>query len=474
MAGACAPQVEAAQAELAAEVARDEAAGAALEDRIEALTAQLRDASADRSESQRNRKLAEALEKLQATLGADRVLGRLLSLCSPTSSKYNLAVTVIMGKHMESVVVDSAATARECIDLLRETRAGVATFIPLDAVKVKPLDARLRGLSSTSRLARDIIRAERPGVQRAIDFAVENAVVCDTEDEAKELCYGSQVAEKAVALNGTVIKRSGAMTGGNQSGGKVPRCHKPLKLTSHGALAGLTHFAPFLCSCPQAHMWEEKKVDAVKKELAECKLQRADQRATKKKADQLKQLATDLSGYETRLGFLTPDTQMAAENLAKARLILTFPRAHAGDGGGVSGFGSPGAHLILPPWGAGGQVDRELQVLAKALVDKRKQHEQLARAWGRVTVPVVAMVGARPTTDPPIRRGAGRAGRRDGAAAGERGQGDGPRLPRLLQGHWREDDPRVRRNDARCAPPAAAGARAAHGAPGQTDGLARV
>ena len=83
------------------------------------------------------------------------------------------------------------------------------------------MDARLREVSSTSRLARDIIRADRQGIQRAIDFAVENAVVCDTEEEAKQLCYGTQVAEKAVALNGTVIKRSGAMTGGNQSGNKV-------------------------------------------------------------------------------------------------------------------------------------------------------------------------------------------------------------------------------------------------------------
>ena len=73
--------------------------------------------------------------QLQANFG-DRVLGRLMSLCSPTSSKYNVAVTVIMGKNMESIVVDTAATARECIQQLRETRAGVATFIPLDSVKV--------------------------------------------------------------------------------------------------------------------------------------------------------------------------------------------------------------------------------------------------------------------------------------------------------------------------------------------------
>jgi hypothetical protein len=69
-------------------------------------------------------------------------------------------------------------------------------------------------------------------------------------------------------------------------------------------------------------MWEEKKVDALKKELADLKQARGDQREARKKIDQLKQMTTDLSGLETRLGFLLPDMKIAAENLAKVYFAI--------------------------------------------------------------------------------------------------------------------------------------------------------
>uniref|UniRef100_A0A453RW71 SMC hinge domain-containing protein n=1 Tax=Aegilops tauschii subsp. strangulata TaxID=200361 RepID=A0A453RW71_AEGTS len=43
------------------------------------------------------------------------VHGRMTELCRPSQKKYNLAVTVAMGKFMDAVVVEDESTGKECI-----------------------------------------------------------------------------------------------------------------------------------------------------------------------------------------------------------------------------------------------------------------------------------------------------------------------------------------------------------------------
>ena len=68
----------------------------------------------------------------------------MIDLCEPRHARYSVAVTVIMGSNMDAVVVDSSDVARECLKYLREHQVGVATFIPLDSVKVKDIQEHLR------------------------------------------------------------------------------------------------------------------------------------------------------------------------------------------------------------------------------------------------------------------------------------------------------------------------------------------
>ena len=64
------------------------------------------------------------------------VHGRIIDLCKPSQKKYYMAVTVAMGRHTDAVVVDSEATALECVQYLKEQRLASATFIPLDTIQV--------------------------------------------------------------------------------------------------------------------------------------------------------------------------------------------------------------------------------------------------------------------------------------------------------------------------------------------------
>jgi structural maintenance of chromosome 1 len=67
---------------------------------------------------------------------------------------------------------------------MRNQRAGQATFLPLDTLKVKPINDKFRSFAKGARLAVDVIQFE-PAVERAMHHACGNALVCDTMEVAK-------------------------------------------------------------------------------------------------------------------------------------------------------------------------------------------------------------------------------------------------------------------------------------------------
>jgi len=98
-----------------------------------------------------------------------------------------------MGKAMDAIVVDDEKTAKECIQYMREQRAGTATFLPLDVLRAKPIDDRLRLLGHDTRLATDLLQFEAR-FAKAVHYACGNVVVCPSLDVARQLCFGSTVA----------------------------------------------------------------------------------------------------------------------------------------------------------------------------------------------------------------------------------------------------------------------------------------
>lgn len=100
---------------------------------------------------------------------------------------------------------------------MRNQRAGQATFIPLDTIQVKPINDKYRSFAKGARLAVDVIQYEAV-VERAMHFACGNALVCDTMDVARYVCYEKGQEVKAVTLEGTVIHKSGLITGGSSHG----------------------------------------------------------------------------------------------------------------------------------------------------------------------------------------------------------------------------------------------------------------
>lgn len=115
----------------------------------------------------------------------------MINMCQPTHKRYNVAVTKVLGKYMEAIIVDTEKTARRCIQILKEQRLEVETFLPLDYLQAKPLKQRLRDIKEPKhvKLVYDVLKFEPPEIEKAVLFATNNALVCETPEDAMKVAY---------------------------------------------------------------------------------------------------------------------------------------------------------------------------------------------------------------------------------------------------------------------------------------------
>ncbi|KAG8915652.1 Structural maintenance of chromosomes protein 1 [Tulasnella sp. 408] len=156
----------------------------------ERLTPSLREAAQDSNKEARQKDMMANLQRL-----FPGVRGRVVDLCKPTQRKYETAVSVILGRNIDTIVVDHEKTGIDCINYLRDQRAGQATFIPLDTIKVKPINDKFRSFAEGARLAVNVIQFD-PAIERTMHHACGTALVCDTLEIAKHIYYDEMSAPK--------------------------------------------------------------------------------------------------------------------------------------------------------------------------------------------------------------------------------------------------------------------------------------
>uniref|UniRef100_A0A8C2IMA1 Structural maintenance of chromosomes protein 1A n=1 Tax=Cyprinus carpio TaxID=7962 RepID=A0A8C2IMA1_CYPCA len=156
---------------------------------------QLGDARIDRQENSRQQRKAEILESIKR-LYPGSVYGRLIDLCQPTQKKFQIAVTKVLGKNMDAIIVDSEKTGRDCIQYIKEQRGEPETFLPLDYLEVRPTDEKLRELRG-AKLVIDVIRYEPPQIKKALQYACGNALVCENVEDARRIAFGGPYRHKS-------------------------------------------------------------------------------------------------------------------------------------------------------------------------------------------------------------------------------------------------------------------------------------
>ncbi|XP_050460773.1 structural maintenance of chromosomes protein 1A-like isoform X2 [Cataglyphis hispanica] len=163
--------------------------------------------------SQQNKK-AEIIKNLKEFLPG--VYDCLANLCKPIHSRYNVAVTKIFGRNMDAIVVDTERTAKQCINFLKQHKIGVEKFLPLDSIKVKPINERLRNKlqQTNSKLLYDILMLSFIEIDKAVLYVTKNTIVCETAEDARKMAFESGGNYDCVSLDGCSFHRNGIISGG--------------------------------------------------------------------------------------------------------------------------------------------------------------------------------------------------------------------------------------------------------------------
>ena len=247
---------------------------------------ELRHVKEDKRQNKHEQHRTETFQTLQRLFPG--VYGRLVDLCKPTQRKYNMAITVATGRFMDAIVVKDYKTGKDCIDYLQTQRLGTAQFLPLDTIRTKPIDERLRnGLGQDIRLVLDVIEYDVE-IKPAVQYAVGNTVVCNTMEQARDVCFRRREKVKAVTLDGMVINKNGSMTGGKTNKDMI-----------------------------RAGRWDEKVVDELKAKKSRLQAQLHQVTSSSSSVQTLK---TKLDGMQNRLRYARADYETTLE---KSKVIQT-------------------------------------------------------------------------------------------------------------------------------------------------------
>uniref|UniRef100_A0A834VB41 Structural maintenance of chromosomes protein n=1 Tax=Sarcoptes scabiei TaxID=52283 RepID=A0A834VB41_SARSC len=254
--------------------------------RLEDINKELGDAKVDRHETERRNKKAEVVENLKKLYPG--VYDRLLNLCKPIHKRYNIAVTKVMGKNMNAIVVDTERTGRLCIQYLKEQMLEPETFLPLDYIEVKAVKERLRNIQYPKgvKLLYDIIKYDPPAIKKAVLYATNNALVCESAEDANLVAFdlGDGQRYDAVALDGTFYQKCGFISGGSADLEK------------------------------RARRWDEKELHALKYQKEKLSEELKEQLKRTRKESESTTLASQIKGLDTRIKYSRNDKIQTEKN----------------------------------------------------------------------------------------------------------------------------------------------------------------
>jgi chromosome segregation protein len=122
------------------------------------------------------------------------------------------AVEVALGGKLQSVVVESWASAQAAIAHLKHTRSGRATFLPLDTLRVgKPI--RVPQLKGMIGLASELVECETR-LRPVVAYLLGQTLVCQDLPTARHVLDALQGSYQIVTPDGEIVRSSGEVTGG--------------------------------------------------------------------------------------------------------------------------------------------------------------------------------------------------------------------------------------------------------------------
>ena len=126
--------------------------------------------------------------------------------------RYQLALETAAGARLGQLVVENDAVAAAGIELLKQKRAGRATFLPLNKIQSSPRQRHLGVIDGFVDYAINLVECDRR-YQDVFAYVFGNTVVFEKLDAARR--YLGQY--RIVTMDGELLETSGAMTGGSST-----------------------------------------------------------------------------------------------------------------------------------------------------------------------------------------------------------------------------------------------------------------
>jgi len=128
--------------------------------------------------------------------------------------RYQLALEICAGGRLGHIVVEDDSIAAAGIELLKQKRAGRATFLPLNKIHASKYvqDATLRYANGFVDYAVNLVECDRR-YRDIFNYVLGNTVVFDSIEQARKQLGLYRI----VTLQGELLETSGAMTGGSNT-----------------------------------------------------------------------------------------------------------------------------------------------------------------------------------------------------------------------------------------------------------------
>ncbi|MDY6775788.1 MAG: chromosome segregation protein SMC [Halobacteria archaeon] len=144
----------------------------------------------------------------------DGVHGTIADLGS-VSQKYATAVETAAGGRMAHVVVDDDGVGQKAIEYLKRRNAGRATFLPISEMNTRSLSSRPLSKDGVVDYAYSLVEFDEV-YSSVFSYVLGDTLVVEEMETAREM-MGSY---RMVTLDGDLVEKSGAMTGGSKKGSR--------------------------------------------------------------------------------------------------------------------------------------------------------------------------------------------------------------------------------------------------------------
>ncbi len=149
--------------------------------------------------------------------------GRIKGICGSVAqlievkSEHTVAIETALGAALQNIIVNDESVAKRCISLLKENKAGRATFLPITSIKARVFENKgLNECEGFVSMASELVKADECYSQ-IISSLLGNVCVAESIDSASVIAKKYAYKFKIVTLDGQVVNAGGSYTGGSVS-----------------------------------------------------------------------------------------------------------------------------------------------------------------------------------------------------------------------------------------------------------------